>query len=306
MSTDPNWFYSTIAQSSATIVAIIGGFITHSVLSLTAERRSLRNQRRDKEARLQALKKERDRLSEERDVKEVEMFIESIMDEMLDSGRAPSLEEIIRENAEAQTLNPNILRRQYELFAEKVIKAGDFITEHLQAITSDRVAFLDWIRANGLDVSQYDCGILERLYDLVQSRKLEQKQASLPSWEQDTASPMRLGWRLPHIPAASDRQELQRLRQHIQEYAGEVAALEDDVNDLALRISKFSYPPNLGWSVAPLAFLAVFCIFLPALIIADEVSFTRAKPLTLAAFGVGLVAVFTYILLMIRSLKREQ
>jgi hypothetical protein len=42
--TDPSWLYSTIAQSSATIVAIIGGFITHSILSLRAEKISLLNQ----------------------------------------------------------------------------------------------------------------------------------------------------------------------------------------------------------------------------------------------------------------------
>jgi hypothetical protein len=44
MSTDPNWLYSTIAQSAAAIVAIIGGFITSSVISLNAEKRSLINQ----------------------------------------------------------------------------------------------------------------------------------------------------------------------------------------------------------------------------------------------------------------------
>ncbi|MBA7672472.1 hypothetical protein ES703_80649 [subsurface metagenome] len=41
---DPNWLYSTIAQSSAAIVAIIGGFITATVLMLTAEKRSLETQ----------------------------------------------------------------------------------------------------------------------------------------------------------------------------------------------------------------------------------------------------------------------
>ena len=42
MTTDPSWLYSTIAQSSAAIVAIIGGFITVSVLTLNAEIRGLR------------------------------------------------------------------------------------------------------------------------------------------------------------------------------------------------------------------------------------------------------------------------
>ncbi len=50
---DPNWLYSTIAQSSAAIVAIIGGFITASVLMLTAEKRNLKNQRDDKKFYLQ-------------------------------------------------------------------------------------------------------------------------------------------------------------------------------------------------------------------------------------------------------------
>lgn len=44
MATDPNWLYSTIAQSSAAIVAIIGGFITATVLTLSAERRNLKFQ----------------------------------------------------------------------------------------------------------------------------------------------------------------------------------------------------------------------------------------------------------------------
>ena len=52
---DPNWLYSTIAQSSAAIVAIIGGFITASVLLLLAEKRSIANQLNEREARLDGL-----------------------------------------------------------------------------------------------------------------------------------------------------------------------------------------------------------------------------------------------------------
>ncbi len=52
---DPNWLYSTIAQSSAAIVAIIGGFITATVLMLTAEKRSLVTQVSDKRRMLDSL-----------------------------------------------------------------------------------------------------------------------------------------------------------------------------------------------------------------------------------------------------------
>ncbi len=60
MITDPNWLYSTIAQSSAAIVAIVSGFITASVLMLTAEKRNLTNQLSEKKIRLEKLKSERD------------------------------------------------------------------------------------------------------------------------------------------------------------------------------------------------------------------------------------------------------
>ena len=55
MTTDPSWLYSTIAQSSAAIVAIIGGFITATVLMLTAEKRSLVTQVSDKRRMLDSL-----------------------------------------------------------------------------------------------------------------------------------------------------------------------------------------------------------------------------------------------------------
>ena len=59
MITDPSWLYSTIAQSSAAIVAIVGGFITASVLMLTAEKKSLVKQLSDKRKMLDSLKKNR-------------------------------------------------------------------------------------------------------------------------------------------------------------------------------------------------------------------------------------------------------
>ena len=69
MTTDPSWLYSTIAQSSAAIVAIIGGFITASVLYLSAEKRSLVKRLDEMKAKLSSLERiqlvRKDKLSEE-------------------------------------------------------------------------------------------------------------------------------------------------------------------------------------------------------------------------------------------------
>lgn len=305
MSTDPSWLYSTIAQSSAAIVAIIGGFITHTVLSLSAEKRSLINQRKDKEAQLRTLRTEKERLSIELDAREVGIFVESITDKILVSERIPTFEEVISDNREAESLNPSILKREYDMFADKVVKARNFIREHVQNIGIDSIAFTDWIKMNQFDISEYDCEILERLYDIVRDTILEDKQESLAFWQQLAFSPRLSGVTLPYITPISEQQELQTLKERIQQYGVEAAMLENDANGLESRISTFSYPPNLGWGVAPLVFLAIFCILVPVLIIGNEAFLHWAKLLTLVTFGVGLAGVLIYIVFLIKTLKKR-
>lgn len=304
MITDPSWLYSTIAQSSAAIVAIVGGFITASVLMLTAEKRSLANQKKDKEARLQTLKNEKGTLSQELDTREVEIFIESITDKIIDSKDMPSLEEVINDNTEAQSLNPVILKREYEVFSSKIIKAKKFIITHLEKIKPKSVTFVDWVKMNNLDISKYDYEILERLYDKVLGQKLEQKQESLPAWERATLSPTLLRMRLPHITPISEQQELQRLRQNIQEYTGEIAVLENDVNNLDFRISKFSYPPNLGWGLGVLGFLTVVGILFPVFLIWTELYSDIARKIIVYCFYASILGLFAYIASQIYSLRR--
>jgi hypothetical protein len=304
MPNDPNWLFSTIAQSSAAIVAIIGGFVTATVLSLSAEKRSLTNQRNDKETRLQTLRDEKEVLSQELDEKEVNDFIEYMTDKIIDVRDMPSLEKVVEENREAQRLNHKILKREYEVLVGKIAKAGKFFTEHLGEVHPQSVTFADWVKLNNIDISQYDYHMLERLYDKILKQKLEQRQASLLAWERDTLSLTLSGMSVPYTTPISEQQEMGRLKQKIQEDAGEIAALKNDVDNIDFRISKFSYPPNMGWSIVVLGFLTVFGILLPTLIIADEAFFSWAKLLTLVTFWVGIIGVFTYIVSQIRTLKK--
>ena len=57
MYTDPSWLYSTIAQSSAAIVAIIGGFITATLLKLSADKERLIKELATKRRRVDSMKK---------------------------------------------------------------------------------------------------------------------------------------------------------------------------------------------------------------------------------------------------------
>jgi hypothetical protein len=159
---DPNWLFSTIAQSSAAIVAIVGGFITASVLMLLSEKRSIANQLKDRQARLDGL----------------------------------------------------VSRGAGGLFG------------------------------------------------------MERKDDS-ESFRED-----------------------------------EISSLEREVKSLEARIKAFGYPPNLGWGIGVLGYLAVFGILLPVLIIVCEAFFTWAKIFTTVSFWLGIMGVFAFIIFQIRTLRR--
>jgi hypothetical protein len=50
--TDPNWLLSSVAQSAAALVAIIGGFLVSRLVSLAVERNRLLERQRDLANRL--------------------------------------------------------------------------------------------------------------------------------------------------------------------------------------------------------------------------------------------------------------
>ncbi len=87
MTGDPNWLYSTIIQSSAAIVAIIGGFITATALSLRAERARLR--RLQKDIREEESKKKVGNQAQDQGTKTPPSIIEAIEARLYSEFRAP-------------------------------------------------------------------------------------------------------------------------------------------------------------------------------------------------------------------------
>jgi hypothetical protein len=101
MTTDPSWLYSTIAQSSAAIVAIIGGFITSTILARRAEKVSLQKELEERKAELRELDSKP--LTDARRMTEEE--------------RQKSIEEGRKENVRAEYLKSEILRLKNRLDA---------------------------------------------------------------------------------------------------------------------------------------------------------------------------------------------
>lgn len=81
--------------------------------------------------------------------------------------------------------------------------------------------------------------------------------------------------------------------------------LEDAIPILENRIKEFSYPPNLGWGIGVLGYLAILNIFFPVIIIANEIFYPWAKNLVMYSFFGGILLVFAYIVFQIAILRRK-
>ena len=82
-------------------------------------------------------------------------------------------------------------------------------------------------------------------------------------------------------------------------------SLKMEIANLETRLKAFSYPPNLGWGLMVLGYLAVFGILLPVYIIAKNKFSPLAEYIATLAFTVGIVGVFAYVVFQIRGLRRH-
>jgi len=318
---DPNWLYSTIAQSSAAIVAIVGGFITATVLMLTSEKRSLRHQQAEKKTRLGVLKAEEERLSDVYETMRVDRFFKAIADDLKKEEKLPSLEALIRNNP-GWHLDPKILKREYEKLSKRRLEARDFIEQHSDRIDPTAFTFFDeWVKENELDISSYDDELLEEEYDRFRTREkeiLEEERRKAVSPQLRGIFPIRTPLAtMPLSPALAQQRtqyDLYRreradrmLEDAVRRLSGlkqEISLLQGEVSNLDARLIAFGYPPYLGGGAAILVYLAAVGILLPVLIIGNQLYNSTLKQCTIALFSVGIMGIFTYIISLIRELRR--
>jgi hypothetical protein len=322
MITDPSWLYSTIAQSSAAIVAIVGGFITASVLMLLAEKRSLSHQQADMETRLGALKVEERQASEVYETMKVNKFFNAVADDLKKEEKLPPLQ-VLMQRYPGWNLDHGILKQEYEKLSKSRLEARQFIEQHSDKIGLDKfVLFDDWVRENDLDISSYDYELLEEEYYTHRNREEEileeEKRKAIPPqlrgmFERFTVPTINLIPTSPQLTQLKTQYELyqrQKEDRRLEDVEGrlsslrhEIFVLEGEVANLDARIRTFSYPPYLRLAAYILLFFAIFSIALPISLILNEVFTPVVKQFTFAIFMAGLIAVIVYIALLIRELR---
>ena len=314
MITDPSWLYSTIAQSSAAIVAIIGGFITASVLMLISEKRGLQNQKTEKEAHIQGIKEKRVELKYIYDTNEAERFIKNELAKYPNDD-IPKLDEIFRKYpSDYRTLfNEKILQKEFIRLSLKRLNAKLFILKNTDKIdVNEYDSFLEWAK-NKVSTGEYI--EISNEYEKYVER---QKKSESASKDASTLSP----WTLPWL-GGSIRQQLgiykkdhelteeekyrskqDNIYSRISYLDYQISLLNHDLENLNSRLDTFQYPQGLGWGMVILAFLAIFCVLVPALVIAFNAFYPWAQILTTSTFCIGIISLIVYLPKLFLILKR--
>ena len=275
-----------------------------SVLSLVAEKRSLINQRTDRVARLDSLRKEEKRIIEEEAILRVHEFLYSMRDKLSNADEWPSLEIIMKDHPETENFDVGILEREYEKLSKQTLEARQFIEKHSEKIdVMGDLPFDEWVTTNALDISTYDIYILEEEY--IRTRDI--KREALSEDEKKYISkfwPNSIRIRTPTW-TLWDQRELEHKEEQLHNIKYEISALSNEISSLDTRISYFSYPPYLRGGIAVLVYLAVSGILIPIFVIGYELYNNTIKQWIIALFSIGISLIFAYIIYLVNRLIRR-
>lgn len=306
MSTDPSWLYSTIAQSSAAIVAIIGGFITATVLMLASEKRSIQKQKSEKETHIKATRRKRAELYNIYETNKAERFLKRELTKYSDED-IPTLDKILANYPSdyGTFFDKNILNREFVKLSLQQVKAKLFILKHADKIDINNYeSFLEWVKTK---ISTEDYLEIADEYEKYIERKKKSASASNDAIQSPSWAPP---WSSNIIQNQLDKEEEKyqseqdNIYHSIEKLDYQLFLLNYELENLNSQLSAFQYPNGLRWGILTLAFLAVFCVLVPVVIIMLNAFYRWAQILTISAFWLGIIGVFAYIVLQIKELRR--
>jgi len=305
---DPNWLYSSTAQSAAAIVAIVGGFITSRLLGLSAERSALQNELAAKQSKLKALQNQDHDLGEESQRLDAwnglwRMEVTGYGDPI------PELQQLRAENAVLQELDPAIVQEVYEESRSRLEAAFSFVRDNAGLIEAADTNLSEWLSKHRLSIEGLDRHLVSSAFkDVAEARRTQAKE------EARKRSPFGIqmpdfSFALPTLSTLPDtsivkQDPKERIREEKRNLAAQIEILQSDVAHLGERLSAFRYPPNMWWGLVILAYLTVGGVIVPLALLPVDVHREELKWTVLALFSSGILALFVYIGTQILDLQK--
>ena len=152
---DPNWFYSALAQSATVIVGLIGAFVTSRVVMMAGERNRIEKRIQETNAEIKELERQNTRLSkyiekvdrkiEEENRKEDEESLNiflHVKKPELDLENLPTPDEMLKELREGNRINisddkfSSMYKEEYKALIEKirVEKEEEALPKHISSL----------------------------------------------------------------------------------------------------------------------------------------------------------------------------
>ena len=316
---DPSWLLSAVMQSTAALVAIVGGLVVSRLLSLAAERSTLERQIAMLNGRMDQASREAERLRSEMVAGDAAKAIDDWLDVLLKSGN-PDLpnEELLEVRNPGGWLvedyEPHItaLKREFRSVVEVITRLhneGRFNDLDDADLPTD----CDDLRKFGVDTPSepenkdiWDPVIAEwRSGEIAERRQRRPKGPfggvfDMPYYDLS-------GITLPDDVRRSAA--LHRRNEDEREYLAGVAeaeALGSEIEVLRASLVDATDPRRLWQGFAILVAFALLGIVYPMALMAlgDEGIATQSRWLVVAAFSIGLAGLFWYIAVFVGDLRR--
>lgn len=314
--TDPNWLLATCVQATATLVAIIGGFIASRLIALSAETNGMKNELHNISSDLQFNYDKRERLEARKLNLEVDWFVSDIIDEIVENGFDDyyygKVQEydlgyyIEKSNTEVdrQILEPvfNGLIRTVESAYSKIVNA-------FKSDSTSLGGFYEFIRTTGIEFKDREKEIYQTVYDniLKQLKRLqreeERKKSPTSTLLAVSTSSYIDNITMPRITPIGETQEHSKLVSDITLVQLDIQYLQKKEKRLNAKIKDYGRPKGIyGGLIIFVYFTLVGIIFPLALMPLDQLTLF-AKGTILFFFITGLLSVFSYFIMLINKIR---
>lgn len=309
---DPNSLLSTLSQSSAAMVAIIGGFLVSKLVAISSEKEALKRQLKSARQSLNRIQPAYDDAYKYRLENSKDTFCGWIMDDLVEAG----LGEVNYETLTADHIPRGSSLEEMVPYAleqhKRVQKAYNKISPMLKNDYSDSDLDLDDLKTRGLKVSEADESIYNDVFYKLKSK--------LP--ERPVPVSTVLGITFPRIPsfntglsigairpAWSHEIDARRLDESIyeeQKLKEQLVAIESEISRLTYDLAKLGKPIGVLPAVWILSLVSVVGIVLPVVVMAYEPAklTSSLKLILIGSFILGLSSVLGYIVWYLNKINR--
>lgn len=304
---DPNALYAAVIQASATIVAIVGGFLTATVINIATERRSLKDEVADLRQELRDATSDLARAAEERDRLSARYLIWLSEEETVGWGDRLPAADNARRRLRAEGVPVAVFAEEWAAFATDMAAARSAVDDYLnnyRDVDTGRILELEeWLGDRGPRLTPRGEQLAEYIQE-ARSREARERSAATERFVSLAIEPITVrnqDWVVSE--RESWQRDIDRLVERCRESGEEVRRLERDVARRERRLRYVRRPPASLWlGMAALAVLALVGIGFPLLLMPQPAADYEPwhKSAVIGGFVLGLALSCWYVTWLLR------